>query len=107
LFFGFLKQDGSLVTTQQWNAFVEQRISPRFPGGLTVVGAYGRCLDSPGVWKEEPSEIVIILYPPDQASTANSNIAAIVAEYCSQFDQESVLRADSVQKTSFPSAKPR
>lgn len=45
------------------------------------------------------------LYPSDRASAANSNIAAIVTEYCSQLDQESVLRADSVQKTSFPSAK--
>ena len=107
LYFGLSKPDGSLVSTAEWNAFLDDHISRRFPDGLTVLDSTGRYLDSQHQTIKEPSKIVIIFYSPEKTSTANSNIAAIVTEYCSQFDQESVLRADSVEKTSFLTCKTR
>ena len=101
LFFGMSKPDGSGVQGEEWNAFLEQHIVPRFPDGLTVVDAVGRYLDRQHRMIREPSKVVIILYPSDRAATANSSLLAIASEYCSQFKQESVLRADSIAKTSF------
>jgi hypothetical protein len=101
LFFGLSKPDGSVVETAEWNAFLEEHILSRFPDGLTVVDAAGRYLDRHHRMIREPSKMIIILYPPERSATANSNLIAISAEYCSQFKQESVLRADSIAKASF------
>jgi uncharacterized protein DUF3574 len=105
LFFGLSKPDGSIIAAEDWNTFLDGQILRRFPDGLTVLDATGRYLDQQQRTIKEPSKLVILFYSPDRASAANSNITAIVTEYCSQFHQESVLRADSVQKTSFPSPK--
>ena len=100
LFFGLAKPDGSLISAAEWSSFLDERILPRFPEGLTVHDTTGRYLDAQRHTVKEPSHVVVLFYPPDQASTANEKIAAIVSEYCSQYHQESVLRADSMQSMS-------
>ncbi|WP_442785347.1 DUF3574 domain-containing protein [Amycolatopsis sp. H20-H5] len=48
----------------------------------------------------ERSHVVIVLYP-FTGKQANGEIEAIRADYKRLFAQESVLRADSVEKVSF------
>jgi hypothetical protein len=39
------KLDGSLVSSEQWQQFLDRHITPRFPEGLTVIEASGQYLD--------------------------------------------------------------
>jgi hypothetical protein len=49
---------------------------------------------------KEDSYLLILLYPRDDRD-ANAEIEEIRADYKDQFDQESVLRADSTDRVSF------
>jgi hypothetical protein len=100
LSFGLNRRDGGAVTEDEWRAFLRDEVSPRFPDGLTV-------LDSRGQWRgpdhklvEEPSRVVILLYEPSDP-TASRRIEQIRSIYKSRFNQDSVMRADSVERLSF------
>ena len=64
LFFGQSKPDGSLISTNDWNAFLEQNVLRRFPDGLTVLDGTGRYLGEQGHMYREPSKIVVLFIRP-------------------------------------------
>ena len=99
LFFGLSKPDGE-VTEEEFQQFLAQHITPRFPEGLTVVTGLGQFRNASGIIIQERSKLVILLYPPDQAH-ASRRIERIREEYKTLFQQESVLRADSRECVSF------
>lgn len=101
LFFGMAKPDGSLVTADEWTDFLDTRILPQFPAGLTVVNADGRYRGENAKLYKEPSRVVILFYPRTDEQSADGRIAAIATHYCDQFNQESVLRVDSLERASF------
>lgn len=84
LFFGRNIPAGGTVTEAQWEAFVRDEISPRFPKGLTIYAAKGE-------WKggREDVYVVEILHPSGEDETA---IGAIAGEYKRRFGQDAVLR---------------
>lgn len=94
LFFGSAKPDGTVVTEAQFQQFLDQEITPRFPDGLTLLTGLGQFKGSSGVIQRERSMLLILLYPTDSARDANRKIEQIRNEYERQFQQESVLRAD-------------
>jgi hypothetical protein len=94
LFFGKSIPGGGTVTDAQFFGFLDQEVTPRFPDGLTVVPATGQFLESNGTLDHEGSDIVILLYPLQAASSANQKIEEIRAAYDVAFRQESVLRVD-------------
>ncbi|MBF2027928.1 MAG: DUF3574 domain-containing protein [Oscillatoriales cyanobacterium C42_A2020_001] len=79
------------VTQEQFQAFVDQTITPRFPLGLTNFDANGQFLSSDGTLVREPAEVVSLIIEDTEANEAA--IDAIVSEYKQQFQQESVLIA--------------
>ena len=100
LSFGLARRGGGVVTDEEWRAFLRDEVTPRFPNGLTI-------LDSRGQWRgpdqklvEEPSRVVIVLYEPTD-ETASTRIEEIRNLYKARFDQDSVMRADSVERLSF------
>ena len=95
LYFGTTKADGTELTDDEFNAFLDKEITPRFPDGLTVLTGYGQWRNSAGEATSEKSVVVIILYPADPGGEANAKIQEIRETYKSDFDQESVLRADT------------
>jgi hypothetical protein len=99
LFFGLSKPDGE-VTEKNFQQFLEDHITPRFPDGLTVVTGLGQFRNARGTIIQERSKIVIVLYPPHEAK-ASGRIEQIREEYKALFQQESVLRADSRECVSF------
>jgi hypothetical protein len=94
LFFGTAKADGTAVTEDQFLAFVDAAITPRFPDGLTLLKADGQFKNSENVIVKEKSFVLILLYPVEDFRQASKQINAIRDEYKAQFQQESVLRAD-------------
>ena len=93
LFFGTARPDGTAVTEAQWNAFLDEEITPRFPDGLTVQTGRGQWFDGETI-VEERSKILVLLYPQEFASESSAEIEAIRAAYEAAFQQQSVLRSD-------------
>jgi len=93
LFFGTAKPIGA-VTEEEFRAFVDQEVTPRFPDGLTVIKADGQFRGEDDVLVKEQSFVLILLYPLDGFATSSREIDRIRELYKLQFEQESVLRVD-------------
>ena len=100
LFFG-TEKPGPDVTNSQFKAFVDRVVTPRFPDGLTQYDASGQFRDSTGRIVREQSKVIVLLYPIAEAEPSTVKIEEIRDIYEKAFDQESVLRADSVELVDF------
>ena len=99
LFFGRARPGGE-VTEAQFKAFVDEQVTPRFPDGLTLLAGIGQFRDASGATRVEGANLLILLYPQRDAR-ADRKIDAIRRDYRQRFDQQSVLRADSLSCVSF------
>ena len=99
LFFG-LSRPGSVITEEDFKAFVDARVTPRFPDGLTVLTGSGQFRSANGTIVVEGSKLLILLVPRRDGE-ADRKIEAIRRDYQHQFQQESVLRADAATCVSF------
>jgi Protein of unknown function (DUF3574) len=100
LYFGMSKPDGTTITEAEFKAFMDKEITSRFPDGLTLLTGYGQYLGENGEIAKETSKVLVLFYPSDMTN-ANENIEAIRNEYEKLFQQESVLRVDSLEQLSF------
>ncbi len=95
LYFGTTMADGSEITPEAWQMFLDEEITPRFPAGLTILDGYGQFLNAQGVIAAEDSVVLIIFRPADSNAADSAALEEIRDAYETQFDQESVLRVDS------------
>lgn len=82
-------QPTGIVTPQQWQQFIDEVVTPRFPQGLTSWQAAGQWKSS-GEIKQEVSNILNIVHPNDEKS--DEALREIVDEYKARFQQDAVLR---------------
>lgn len=95
LYFGTTKDDGTAYAPEEFDAFLDTEITPRFPDGLTLLTGLGQ-------WQgegdeevlQERSQVLIILYPLESARESSAKLEEIRDLYEAQFNQFSVLRAD-------------
>jgi uncharacterized protein DUF3574 len=101
---------GGLVSDADWQAFLDQVVTPRFPDGFTVVQATGQYRESNGTLeRDERTRIVIVLHPPRTLQEDQTKLDEIAREYVRRFHQDSVLRTDGdaqVQFVSVPATMP-
>jgi hypothetical protein len=93
VYFGRNRPAGGTVSDADWQRFLAEVVTPRFPAGLTVVEATGQWRGANGTVDQERSEIVTIFHAGDEAS--RRAVADVAAEYKRRFDQEAVLRERS------------
>ena len=93
VYFGRNRPGGGTVSDPDWQRFLDEVVTPRFPYGLTVVDATGRWRGQSGVVEEERSEIMTVFHAGDAAS--RQAIADVAGEYKGRFRQEAVLRERS------------
>ncbi len=94
LYFGTQKPDGSApVTDAEWQRFLADEITSRFPSGLTTWEASGQWRDEHNVIERERTHIVQVVHPA--GGDAEGRITAIIALYRKRFAQESVFRVRS------------
>ena len=98
LYFGTGRAVG-VVTSEEWSKFLEVAVTPRFPQGLTVSQASGQWRGADGSIVRESTYVLHLLHPSDAQSEAA--VAAIVAAYKAQFQQEAVLRVRAKACMSF------
>ena len=93
LFFGLDKPTGGTVTAEEWDRFVAEIVTRRFPDGFTVDDALGQYLDGNTLIREKSKQIILI-YPRKLKTSASRKIEEIRRAYIKAFDQKSVLRVD-------------
>jgi hypothetical protein len=89
-----------MITEDQFKGFLDKVIAPRFPDGLTVLMGEGRFHTKEGNTMAEKSAVVILLYPV-AAGVKHQHIETLREAYKSAFQQESVLRVDSLACAAF------
>ena len=93
LYFGSELPSGGRVSPADWQRFVDDEVTPRFPEGLTAWPASGQWRGSDGRITREASFVLTLVHGDDaQAETA---VAALSARYKLLFRQEAVLRVRS------------
>ncbi len=96
LFMGLSAPDGDVVDDTEWQTFLADTVTARFPDGLTVLDGNGQWRGSNDQIEREASKLLIILAPNDD-DEAEELIDQISNEYKSRFEQESVLK--TINKT--------
>ena len=90
VYFGRNRPGGGTVTDAEWQAFLDQVVTPRFPRGFSIVEATGQWRGQSGVVERERSEILTLLHGGSDAD--RRAVAELAAEYKRRFRQEAVLR---------------
>ena len=98
LYFGTAKPGGA-VSGDEWDRFLREVVTPRFPEGFTQWEASGQWKPADGSIVREGSHVLAIVHPA--SPQAEANVRAIAAEYKSRFRQEAVLRVRSEACVSF------
>jgi Protein of unknown function (DUF3574) len=98
LYFGAAKPDGQ-VSANDWRAFLDEVVTPRFPQGLSAWQASGQWKAAAGPVIHEPSYVLNVVHESNEATDAA--IIAIVEAYKARFLQEAVLRIRSSACVSF------
>jgi len=88
LYFGLARPKGS-VSELDWQLFLRDEVTARFPEGLTVWEAEGQWRGSDGVVGHERSKVLLLVHA--DTSAARSAVQALIARYMRAFDQQSVL----------------
>lgn len=99
LYFGRDIPGGGTVSGDEFNGFLDDTVTPRFPDGLTVMDVTGQYRYDNGTIVREPSKLVILFVP--DAAAAGPKVDAIIAEYKKRFRQESVAREQEVDCIGF------
>jgi len=98
LYFG-LSEPGAQVSAEEWRAFLDSFVTPRFPEGLTVCDVHGQWRDGKGVVQKEPAKLLILIH--EGSAAQERAIEELRAEYKKRFQQESVLRVDVPVRAAF------
>jgi Protein of unknown function (DUF3574) len=88
LYFGLARPKGS-VSELEWQMFLHDEVTARFPAGLTVWEAAGQWRGADGVVDHEHSKVLLLVHPDTAA--ARDAVQMVAARYRKMFDQQSVL----------------
>ena len=88
LYFGLARPNGS-VTELEWQIFLRDEVTKRFPDGLTVWEAEGQWRTPAGRIDHEQSKVLLLVHPDTVA--ARQSLLAVIEAYRKTFEQQSVL----------------
>lgn len=79
---------GVVVSESQWQSFLADSITIRFPEGYTKI-------NSEGLWNGGEEESNAILFACPDTPENKEKLTQIVIEYCNRFNQDAVLKINS------------
>jgi Protein of unknown function (DUF3574) len=88
LYFGRTRPKGS-VSELEWQMFLRDEVTQRFPEGLTVWEAEGQWRTGAGTIDHEQSKVLLLVHPDTAA--ARQSVQAVIEAYRKNFEQQSVL----------------
>lgn len=98
LYLGAATPDGAL-TVAEWQAFLADTVTPRFPHGFSVVAAEGQWRGPSGELVQEDSRVLTVVHADD--APARRAVDEIAGQYKTRFRQDAVLRVRSAACVSF------
>ena len=90
LFMGRGGGDAEVVSDADWDAFLADTITPRFPDGLSVIDVAGQGRTDDGSIERERTKMLLVLAP--EGGDALDRINEISDAYKQRFSQDSTLR---------------
>ena len=92
VYFGQEKGDLTTVSDEEWQAFLADAITPRFPDGLTVYDGKGQWFDEQeGRVYRESTKVLNVLIPVDTTGSGVDAVREIADAYKGRFDQRAVF----------------
>jgi hypothetical protein len=88
LYFGLSRPTGS-ISELEWQIFLRDEVTRRFPDGLTVWQAEGQWQSPAGSIDHEQSKVLLLVHGDTAAS--RQSVQAVIEAYRKTFDQQSVL----------------
>ena len=88
LYFGTARPKGT-VSELEWQVFLRDEVTKRFPDGLTVWDAQGQWRTSGGTIDQERTKVLLLVHA--DSATARAAVLEVIAKYRQVFEQESVL----------------
>jgi hypothetical protein len=88
LYFGLSRPKGS-VSELEWQVFLRDEVTPRFPEGLTVWDAAGQWKGPEGAIGHERTKVLLLVH--GDTPKAREGVQAVIGSYRKTFEQESVL----------------
>jgi hypothetical protein len=88
LYFGLTRPAGS-VSEAEWQTFLREDVTPRFPDGLTVWEADGQWRRPDGSIGRERAKVLLLVH--EDSSSVRAALGEVVGRYKRAFQQESVL----------------
>ena len=88
LYFGASRPNGS-VSELEWQLFLRDEVTPRFPNGMTAWDAEGQWRAADGTTGHERTKVLLLVHPDTEK--ARQAIRTVIDRYRKAFDQESVL----------------
>jgi hypothetical protein len=98
LYFGTAMPDGR-VSSADWERFLADTITPRFPEGLTAWAAAGQWRSPAGELHKEDSYVLHVVHKDE--ARYDAAVREVIAVYRSRFRQEAVLRVRTASCMSF------
>lgn len=88
LYFGLGRPKGT-VSELEWQVFLRDEVTSRFPAGLTVWEAQGQWQSQGGAVGHERTKVLLLVHPDTAA--ARDAVQQVIVRYRKAFEQESVL----------------
>jgi hypothetical protein len=88
LYFGLARPKGT-VSELEWQIFLRDEVTKRFPEGLTVWEAEGQWRTPGGSIYHEGTKVLLLVHP--DSTQARQSVQEVIASYRRLFEQESVL----------------
>jgi hypothetical protein len=88
LYFGLTRPKG-VVSELEWQIFLRDEVTKRFPEGFTVWEAEGQWRTPAGSIDYERSKVLLLVHP--DTTQARQSVKDVIASYRRMFEQESVL----------------
>ncbi|MFS2225292.1 DUF3574 domain-containing protein [Pantoea sp. B65] len=93
LYFGLNRPSGPVISAAEWQAFIDNDVTPKFKDGLSVFEAKGQWLGNDGKLARENSKALLLIHAPDKES--ETRIELLRSIYKQRFTQDSVMRVDA------------
>jgi hypothetical protein len=94
LFFGRDIAGRAMVSEEEWQGFLDEEVTPRFPSGLSAADLSGQYRNNAGRIVRERTKELLIFMPG--GSDSDAKLGAIRGAYKRRFNQESVLLSETL-----------
>ena len=88
LYFGLTRATGA-ISELEWQIFLRDEVTKRFPDGLTAWEAHGQWRNPKGTIDQERSKVLMLVHP--DTVEARRAIQEVITTYRKNFEQQSVL----------------